>query len=223
VPSNSEKPAADVWSNLRRLQPVSRVFGLDRGTSIDRYYVERFLDRHRTDIRDRVLEVADAGYTKQFGDNRVTQSDVLHATPGNRRATLVGDLCNGDGIPAGSFDCMILTQVLPFIYDIHAAVRTIFNSLKPGGVTLVTLSGISQISRYDMDRWGDYWRFTDLSARKLFEGVFDPADVRVEACGNVLVATAFLQGLAREELTTDELEYFDPDYQMLITVRACRH
>jgi hypothetical protein len=38
--------------------------------------------------------------------------------------------------------------------------------LKPGGVLLATVSGISQISRYDMYRWGDYWRFTTLIGGK---------------------------------------------------------
>jgi SAM-dependent methyltransferase len=222
---NAPKPAVNdpaVWSDLRRLRPVSRVFGLDRGTPVDRYYVERFLDRHRGDIRGRVMEVADAGYTRQFGDDRVTQSDVLHATAGNRRATIVGDLCTGAGIPPAAFDCIILTQVIQCIYDVRSAVATIFRSLAPGGVALLSMSGISQISRYDMDRWGEFWRFTDLSARRLFEESFDPSQVQVEASGNVLAATAFLQGLAREELTGAELEAHDADYQLLITVRACR-
>ena len=84
------------------------------------------------------------------------------------------------------------------------------------------MSGISQISRYDMDRWGEYWRFTSLSARRLFEEVFLPADVTVRSYGNVLAATAFLHGVAEGELRRDELNYHDPDYEVLITVRAIK-
>jgi hypothetical protein len=71
-----------------------------------------------------------------------------------------------------------------------------------------------------MDRWGDYWRFTSLALRRLFETDFDPASVQVEAHGNVWVAHAFLQGMAAEELTANELDYFDRDYEVVITVCA---
>lgn len=35
------------WHNLRNLEPISRVFALDRGTPIDRVYIEDFLERNR--------------------------------------------------------------------------------------------------------------------------------------------------------------------------------
>jgi len=36
----------------------------------------------------------------------------------------------------------------------------------------------------------------------------------------VLAATAFLNGLATEELRKEELDHYDPHYQLLITIRA---
>jgi SAM-dependent methyltransferase len=206
---------------LRR-EPVSRKFGLDRGTPIDRYYIAAFLARQATDIRGRVLEIGDREYTRRFGGDRVTQSDVLHAVAGNPQATLLGDLATGEGVPRKTFDCVLLTQTLPFIYDVRAAVGTVREALRPGGVVLATVSGISQISRYDMDRWGDYWRFTDRSARRVFDDVFGAAQVAVETFGNVLAAAAFLQGLALEDLDRAALDRHDPDYQVLIAVRALR-
>jgi len=210
------------WGDLRRLEPISRVFGLDRGRPIDRYYIEVFLDRCRDDIRGRTLEIGDAEYTRRFGGDRVERSDVLHAEAGNEQATLVGDLAGGAGVPADAFDCIILTQTLPFVFDIFGAVATVHAALREGGVVLATLPGISQISRYDMDRWGDYWRFTTLSARRLFEPVFGAGNVEVTAHGNVLAATAFLHGVAAEELRPAELDHTDDDYQVLITVRAVK-
>lgn len=207
---------------LRRLQPISSVFGLDRGLPIDRYYIESFLGRYTEDIRGHVLEIGDATYTRKFGGGDVTRSDVLHAEPGNPQATLVGDIATGEGIPRETFDCMILTQTLLYIYDVKAAIGNCYAALKPGGVLLATVPGISQISRYDMDRWGDYWRFTTLSARQLFEEVFPTSNIEVEAHGNVLAAIAFLHGLAAEELEPRELDYHDPDYEMLITLRAVK-
>jgi len=214
-------------------QPISRVFGFDRGTPIDRYYIERFLDQNKSDIRGRVMEVGSASYTKRFGGTRVNQIDVLHATPGNPHATLVGDLATGAGIPDDRYNCIVLTQVLPFVFDIFGAVKTCHRALRPGGVVLATVPGISQISRYDMDRWGDFWRFTDLSARRLFQGAFakdagqagsagsgGSGGVDVQTAGNVSVANSFLQGMALEEIPPDQLDVIDPDYQLIITIRA---
>src|SRR6476659_5842329 len=101
---------------LEGLEPVSRIFGFDRGRPIDRFYIERFLEAHRDDVRGHVLEVAEPTYTHWFGSG-VTRSDVLHAAPGNPQATLVGDLVSGDGIPLETYDCVILTQTLSFIYE----------------------------------------------------------------------------------------------------------
>ncbi len=207
---------------FHRLIPVSDYFGFDRGRPVDRYYVESFLEKHHRDIEGRVLEVQDANYTRQFGGDRVTHSDVLHVKEGNPEATIVGDLVTGNNIPVNAFDCMILTQVYPSIYDVRPAILHTYRALKPGGILLATLSGISQISRYDMERWGEYWRFTDASARRLFGEVFSPENVTVETWGNVLAACAFLLGLPSHELKSKQLDYHDPDYQVLITVRAVK-
>ena len=104
----------------------------------------------------------------------------------------------------------------------RAAIVALHRILKPGGVLLATFPCISQISRYDMDRWGEYWRFTTRSAQRLFEEAFLPTNVSVESYGNVLAANALLHGLAAEELRHQELDHQDPDYQLLITVRAVK-
>ena len=210
------------WGNLRRLTPISRVFGLDRGLPIDRYYIELFLHTHRQAIQGSVLEIGEPVYTRQFGGERVRESHVLHATAGNAQATVVGDLASGEGIPSGAFDCMVLTQTFLVIYEVQKAITTCYAALKPGGVLLATFPGISQISRYDMERWGDYWRFTDASAQRLFGDVFGDEHVTVTTYGNVLATCAFLHGLAAPELSPQELAYHDPNYQLLITVWAVK-
>jgi SAM-dependent methyltransferase len=210
------------FGSLRRVTPFSREFGYDRGQPIDRYYIERFLSAHASDVRGHVLEIADDTYTRRFGGERVTRSDVLHVVEGQVGATIVGDLTCADHVPSGSFDCVILTQTLQFIYDVPAALRTVGRILRPGGTVLATIPGITPISRYDMDRWGHYWAFTSLSLRRLFEAVF-PADmIAVEEHGNVLAASAFLYGIAAEELRQSELDVRDPDYEVIVTVRAVR-
>ena len=209
------------FGSLRRLTPISRHFGYDRGRPIDRYYIENFLAHHADDIRGHVLEIGDASYTRQFGGDRVAKSDVLHVTSDNPEATIVGDLANAPQIPYNTFDCFILTQTLLCIYDLRAAMTTIHRILKPGGVVLATLPGMTQLSD---DQWGDYfcWAFTSQSARRLFEEVFPKENIQIETFGNVLAAMAYLQGIAVEELRQSELDYRDPLYQLSITVRATK-
>jgi SAM-dependent methyltransferase len=207
----------------RSVRPIRRNFGWDTGgRCVDRYFIEGFLERNSDSIRGRVLEVAENDYTMRFGGDKVTRSDILHVVEGSPGATIIGNLATGEGIPESAFDCIILTQVLFCIFDLPSVIRTIFKSLAPGGVVLVTEPGISQIARYDMEQWGDCWRFTSCSANKLFATAFPEDHVMVETRGNVLTSIAFLHGLLATELTVDELEYQDPDYQMCILIKAVK-
>jgi|ERR1041384_153005 glycosyltransferase involved in cell wall biosynthesis len=209
------------FGDLRRLTPISRVFGFDRGTPIDRYYIEAFLAANARDIKGRVLEIGDDAYTRRFGGARVTHSDVLHVSEDNLHATIVADLENADHIESKSFDCIILTQTLHLIYDVRAAIATLHRILKPGGVLLATMPGISQIDHYDWgDRW--YWSFTGLSAKRLFGEKFSDDNLKIETHGNVLASVSFLYGLVVEEMREEELEFADADYPLVITVKATR-
>ena len=218
------------FGSLRRLTPISRSYGLDRGKPIDRHYIEDFLRRHGgargyapSVIRGRVLEIGDARYAQRFGDPAVIESvDVLDVSADNPRATLVGDLTNAPEVQSDSFDCVICTQTLLLIYDLRAAVKTLHRVLKPGGTLLATVPGISPICRADMDTWGDCWRFTELSLRRLLEEEFRPEDVTIGTYGNVCTATAFLYGLAVKDLPRSVLEVHDPNYQLVITAKAVK-
>jgi SAM-dependent methyltransferase len=214
------------WGDLRRTTPMSREFGFERGQPVDRYYIDEFLARHTADIGGRVLEVGDNAYTRQFGAQRVTQSDVLHVPPGTEEATIVADLSEGDNIPSDTFDCIILTQTLHLIYEPRAALLTLRRILTPGGVLLVTVPGISQVS---VDEWAEqwYWSFTMLALKRLLAETFAPESITpepisVESYGNVLAATAFLQGIASAELNRAELDVRDPCYQVVIAARAVK-
>ena len=205
--------------DLGSVVPISRDFGFDRGTPIDRYYIERFLARHQVEIAGRVLEVGGDDYTRCFGGSRVARADILHVRQGNPRATIVGDLTDPAVLPESAFDCIVLTQTLHLIYDVRGAVARLYRALAPGGVVLVTAPGISQIDRGE---WGNswFWSFTTESLSRLFKECFGPEDVIVEHYGNVFAATAFLQGLAVEEVDTSKLDLLDKSYQVIVAVRA---
>jgi SAM-dependent methyltransferase len=210
------------FGSLRRLKPISSDYGNSRGLEIDRYYIEKFLSEFSTDVRGHVLEIKHDAYTVRYGGDRVTHSDVLHPVEGNPDATIMADLTKADHLPANTFDAIIFTQTLQFIYDIHTVIATLHRILKPGGVLLATASGMAQLSLEDFDTWGEYWRFTSLSARLLFEEAFSAGNVTVRSYGNVLAAISFLEGLAVEDLRKKELDAGDRNYEVLIAVRAVK-
>jgi SAM-dependent methyltransferase len=217
-------PVGDVnWSTLRRTMPVSRWFGCERGIPLDRLYIEQFLRRNAEKIRGHVLEVSEDRYTRRFGADRVESCDILHVMPGNPVATVVADLADAPAIRDRTYDCVVITQTLQMIYNLPAAMQTLHRILKPGGAVLATVPGISQISRSDMEQWGDFWRFTTASATRLFTEAFPTGKVDVSVYGNVLVASAFLYGLASEDLTDAEIGAHDLDYQLLIGVCAVKN
>ncbi|WP_291909204.1 methyltransferase domain-containing protein [Chitinophaga sp. CB10] len=208
------------WNNLRSVKPISTTFGFDRGTPVDRYYIESFLQQHLSDIHGHVLEIAESSYSKQFGQ-QVTKFEVLHTQPG-AHVTIQGDLTDIKSLPENQIDCFICTQTFNFIYDYKTAIEGAYYLLKPGGVLLATLAGVSQISAYDMQRWGDYWRFTTKSAQRVFDEIFGEGNVTVQAYGNVLAATALFHGISSEEVTREELDYHDPVYPVIISIRATK-
>jgi SAM-dependent methyltransferase len=215
------------FGDLRRVKPISPNYGWDRGLEkgmpLDRYYIEKFFSSHASDIRGRVLEIGDDRYTRKFGGDKVTKSDVLHYVEGNPLATIVADLTCADNIPSDTFDCIVFPQTLHVIYDVRAAMRHIYRILKPGGVFLVTTQGINKIGRHEgVDDWGEYWRFTAQSMRRLFKETFTRADVEVKSYGNILAAIAFLHGLVPEDILQEELDYVDPDYEVIVAARAVK-
>jgi SAM-dependent methyltransferase len=209
------------WGGLRRLEPISREFGYDRGLPIDRYYIERFLETHRCDVAGRTLEIGDDEYTRRYGGGRTTRRDVLHVHGRNPAATIVGDLIHAPQIADGIFDCIVLTQTLHLIYEVDRAIATLHRILRPGGVVLATFPGIGQLSHDEWSRtWS--WGLGSRLAHRLFASRFGERNVIVGAHGNSLAAAAFLHGLATAELPSAQLDRHEAGCELLVAVRAVR-
>jgi SAM-dependent methyltransferase len=202
----------------RRTSPLSINWGRDRGTPVDRYFIDRFLTSHRGDVRKRVLEVMDDRYTRRLG-SEVTGSDVLDIDARNVRATVVGDLARPESLEAERYDCFIMTQTLQFVSDPIAAARTCHRILRPGGVLLLTAPSVSRLDSASLES-GEYWRFTPHGLSHVLGSAFGA--VEVTAFGNVLTCIAFLLGMAAEELSQRELDTVDPAFPLLVAARAVK-
>jgi SAM-dependent methyltransferase len=199
------------------MELLSNQHGWDRGTPIDRYYIERFLHDYSIVIDGRVGEIGEDKYTKKFGD-KDCESIILSAYKGTEN-TIVIDLADFETIPAelwGTFDCLILTQVLNTIYDIQSATKNIFRLLKNDGYALVTVPFLNPISLWDDSQWGEYWRFTEKSFLRLFED--NCLNGQVECFGNHEIASKFITGHVLEDKGINKrlLEKIDKQFAIVL-------
>ena len=193
------------FGDLSRLSPISRGFGSDRGTPIDRYYIESFLDRNAGDIHGRVLEIGDDRYTRLgFGGDRVERSDILSVEASNPKATFVGDLTQSNILPEAAFDCIVLTQVLQYIFDLPAAVEVVSGAEAWRNSTVTAPSIRSQT---DGSEWGAtwYWWFTPQPYVAYSMDRFSHV-LTVDTYGNIFVATAFTSESHSKNLNPYELD-----------------
>lgn len=211
-----------ILADLKREKPIDDSMGFGRGTPIDRFYIEKFIRTHRDLIKGDVLEVMDSTYTDQFGSAHLYPSILNFQASVTDKNIIPGDLTQPSSIQKDRYDCFICTQTYNFIYDFKTAIQSSCQLLKPGGTLLATVSGLCQVSRYDMDRWGDYWRFTNRSIEQVFAENFE-GEVELELFGNLIAATALLQGAALEDIDDiSRLNQMDDDYQVIIGIKATK-
>lgn len=206
------------FGELRRLIPAGEFWGENRGNPIDCYYIDKFLKTNSNYIKGTVLEIGEALYAYRYGKENVIKSDIANISiDTDSQSAIRADSVFASYIPSETYDCIIFTQISQLIYELSPTIETLYRILKPNGVVLATMPGIC--------RNGDgvwYWHFTSSSVRRLFEKQFAPENMEIKCFGNVLAATGLLNGLASEDLTPEELDYFDQRYEILVAVRAAK-
>jgi SAM-dependent methyltransferase len=203
------------WGNLRRLHPFSNYYGFERGTPVDRYYLDRFLASQAHCVRGDVLEIQAPAYVKKYGsDVRASHSVDIN---GDFNPTYVCDLAAADIIPSDRYDCFLLPNTLCVLRDIRNCMRHMLRVVKPGGVVLATTAAMGPLQADG----SDFWRMSAQGWRELAGDVWAGHDWHIEGHGNCLAVMAATLGLAQEELTKRELEYQDDRYPVLVTL-FCR-
>jgi SAM-dependent methyltransferase len=208
------------WGDLRRREPFSSYYGFERGTPVDRFYIERFLAERARDIRGNVLEVGNARYARAFRDAAPTSVEIVDVDPTNEEATIVAELSQVDSLPGGRFDCFILTQTLQLVADVDAALLNAWQSLANGGVLLISVPGITRADSDNVE--ADRWRFTAAGLDTLLARTCLGGRREVVGYGNLTSAVAFLMGLAAEELKEHELTPTDPHFTVSVCARVRR-
>jgi SAM-dependent methyltransferase len=200
------------------LQPLSYLWGTDRGFPVHRYYLEQFLSEFTSDIRGSCLEFQDPQYASRFGGSAVVNLAILHIDDSNPKATLAADLTKPNGLPSDQFDCVVCTHVLHVIFEVEKAVSEIFRLLKPGGVLLVA---VPHVSMCDPD-YHEIWRFTPEGLEVLLARTFGSNNVTVRAYGNSLTAAGEIRGVVVQEFAKSELDNHDPRFAVEVCARAIK-
>jgi hypothetical protein len=201
------------------VQPLSDRYGFDRGTPIDRWYIETFLTEHADDIRGSVLEVQDDAYTMRFGAGRVSASAVVDLDTSNPRANLIADLSEPASLPADTYDCIILTQTLQLLRHPGLCLENCYRGLQPGGVLLATAPSLTRVSPTFPNV--DFWRFTPAGASALFASRWG-GDFSVRGFGNLRTCVGFLVGHVVEEFAEAALDHHDPRFPLTVAVKATK-
>jgi glycosyltransferase involved in cell wall biosynthesis len=211
---------------LRRLRPLGN--GRQQGTAIVRYYWAQFLQKHRSDIRGRALEIGTTSTLSQYGRDALTCADAIDLKAHSPEVTVVADLSRADHVPADVYDCFVNQFTTHLIHDIEAALYHAVRILKPGGVLLINFPCVDYYFPQGLDMGTGsplflYWWFTPIQVENLFQQIgLDRADYRMEIYGNLFTRIAYQMNMPAEELTAHELEYQDRGHPLLICARIVK-
>lgn len=197
------------------LDPISRNFGGELGTPIDRFYIESFLEKNKHYIKGTVMEIGGDGYIRKYGENRVQEKIIIHVDGIN--GLHKANLETGEGLQENMVDCFICTQTLFCTFELKQVVENIYKLLKPDGVALITVPGLVQIATFSDEQWGDYWRFTKRSLERLFKQKFSSEKVDVHSYGNIKVVMAALYGISTEMMNNVDFKYSDNQYSIIVS------
>jgi hypothetical protein len=207
------------WGSLRRTSPLNSHYGYGRGTPIDRWYIDRFMHEQSDAFRGRILEMQNPEWSNRYADLGTSSLDILDIDPTNTAATIVADLDESGSLPADRFDCIVVPQTLQYVRQPAVVLRTLGDAAARGCSILITVPTISKLDP-TCGPDGDRWRFTPAGVKSLLAVAYPDAEHTISWYGNVLTATAFLQGVSAEELTAEELSYVDDDFPLLVCARV---
>jgi SAM-dependent methyltransferase len=192
--------------------PYSRNFGLERGSPVGRYYVEKFLRENALSIVGRCLEFGEDRYKSYFP--KATEYEVTDVVerPGVK---YVCDIHEPKGMPKDHFNAIICTQVFEHLAYPERAAKSLYELMAPGGILLLTAPFINPVHYVPTD----FRRFTP----ECLEMIIKEAGFDVEIVsfgGNSLVGTGSLLGMVQEDFSVAELEKKDPVYPYNILIKA---
>ncbi len=195
--------------------PLSRNFGVERGTPVGRYYVEQFVKSNGNNIHGDILEFgASARYKKFFNGFESYETISVSNEPG---ITYIADIHNMNELPNKKFDCIVCTQVFEHLKYPESAAKSLFFMLKDNGILLFTAPFINNVHGCP----SDYRRFTLDGCRLILEDAGFYLE-QISYGGNCMVSTGSLMGMVAEDFSESDLNTKDDVYPYNILIRAVK-
>jgi SAM-dependent methyltransferase len=193
------------WGSLGAYVPISTGFGFERGTPIDRYYLNRFIEEVRSQVRGVVIEIG--GSLNNRTVYNFVNAREYHAMDLIQRpdVDIVGNAEDPAAFPASSIDSVIAFNVLEHCREPWVVIDNALLWLKPGGALFCMVPNAQRIHKMP----GDYWRPLPQAVSWMLRR-FSTHQLRVY--GNPIALVASFMGIASEEVPRRDLDFFNPDY-----------
>ena len=216
--------------NRKQNTPLTRNFGVRRGTPIDRYFIDKkisnfleSLDKKKKKYRG--LEIGGFHYLRRNSSVYEAFELVQSSSKGFKDNVICKDLnipYDGEFENIEKFDFIVCTQVLNFVKDDINSLQVMNKLLNKNGIIIGSVTGmISPLSMYDYERWGAYRGYTDQGLKALFERT--NYSINIETFGNFDLSCEFLNGSVVEDLDEDILNFKDPLFQTTHTFNALKN
>jgi hypothetical protein len=201
------------WGQLRRFHAICKGFGFSRGTPVDRYYLNRFVEEIRERVAGKTVELGGVSTNATwYRWSHVTSFTAVDVRPGPG-VDLVGDIHDPGLLPPDSADAVIAFNVLEHCAQPWVVVDNMRSWLRTGGHAFCMVPGAQRIHQMP----SDFWRPMPGAVHWMFRAF---SDHQVRQYGNPTSVIASYMGIAAEELSAEELDATHPDYPAAICVTA---
>lgn len=203
------------WGDFKRRFPLCRMFGFSRGTSIDRYYLSKFVSEIRPQVAGTVLEIGGTERNREiYQFDRAAEYQVIDIAPGPG-VTYVGDVHNPMVIKPESLDTVVILNVLEHCHNPSAVVRNIHTWLRAGGQCFCLVPSAQRVHGAPKD----YCRLLPDGMQNLFQ---DFSQQKLYIYGNLITTIATFMGISASELSSQELDDCHPDYPVATCIVAMK-
>jgi SAM-dependent methyltransferase len=200
------------FGDFKRQQPFCPQFGNLRGSPVDRYYLEKFIEEIRSEVK---------GITLEIGGNEANQEQYKFSNAKfyltmdlqGEDLDIVGDAHDPQAVDEASLDTVVLFNVLEHCERPWQVVDNIYRWLKPDGQVFCMVPNAQRVHRVPQD----YWRIFPDALNSLF-GRFPRRKLYVY--GNPLTTLAAYYGIAAEEFSREELDYYHENYPVANCIHA---
>jgi SAM-dependent methyltransferase len=198
------------FGDFKRAEPFCPQFGNLRGTAIDRYYLNKFVAEIRSEVKGATLEIGGSKSNREFYKFTNTTS---YLTMDLEAADIVGDAHNPNAVDEASLDSIVLFNVLEHCERPWIVVDNLYRWLKPHGQVFCLVPNAQRLHRTPMD----YWRIFPDALNSIFARF---PQRKLYIYGNPLTTLAAYYGIASDELSKEDLDYYHENYPVANCIHA---